>query len=818
MGDLGPHNLQGSEVLVYIRRLTQNAPPPPNWTPFEYHLMAALPTNDNPRYSIGDHNPDMTTKFDYFYRFDDGPPPYLKIQTGKYPDEGITGIIQVKLYFDDTNTPTFYQQFKTYKDERYDYVPYTETQIGIVDGNNNLIDYSGIPEIKFALVKDINKTIKTEAEFNKLDPFPIINQVPAMVDQTGIIKITNPTYGEDTSFFYTATYPKTFQICEFQSVDKDLTPYQIIKSTGYDFAPRVTDSGNVQNPKGAVIDTPPSPVVKAFPVGTQLHKIPLHEITNSINKVECKSTHLAYLIGPVSKSAPRDFIGQSNPDGTYKIYSEVNPATYLFTSSSSFYKRLPECWPWSCRRWTVEKTQDSQGNWNIAYFSQDSLGNKTAVSYNEIPQLTVGLYAINGQSEVKQIPILNGDPTSTEPYSVITPDADSKFIDGYLLSKMQLNMDSMDEIKIQQCGCNENDEKIELALEVFPLLHKSQCKLIMKTGYLCYRTKDCKDPSPGLINKKIITPFNACKFNESLAVDLDKTNYPSNSLGATSITFDQKDSTIISYLKTPNLVSFDPYNHPSGVTLSLNGGSQTINLDSEYKGYLSVSARFPCNYSSDINVYKVINGNIQQYTAFPNNEIYNCPQNYIGYSAIQGNGTDESETANNIVTGGDYYMSGINHVYYNDSDPDTQYEIYKISSIGNAGGFINVQQDCCKYCVNNDGVYKGNDGCYSLDIEGTENYINNFLRVGDCDNTLATRCDSNIIQGRALLRIYVEMPGDYTFDGVLAASGTVFASGDIRPVGQSIMPVSGTVIASGDIWVLGDTTMQSLSSFQGTLT
>jgi hypothetical protein len=637
-----------------------------------------------------------------------------------------------------------------------------------------------------------------------------------LVDQTGVINVSNITYNENASFFYQATYNKTFKICEFESIDKDITPYQILKPYDTDFAPRLTDKGNSQNIGGVIIDTIPSPVVKARPVGTQLHKIPLHEISNSYRKVECKSTHLAYLIGPVSTSAPREFIGQSNPDGTYKIYEEVNPATYLFTGSSSFYKRLPECWPWSCRRWTVEKNQDSNGNWIINYFSQDYLGNKISVGYDQIPQFSVGLYAINGQSISKQIPILNGDPKSTEAYSVINPDGDSTFIDGYLLSKLDLNMDSMDTIKIEQCGCNIDDEKIELAVEVFPLLYDGQCKLIMKTGYLCYRTKDCKNPSAGLVNKKIITPFNSCRFNETLAVDLDKTQYPSNSLGPNYITFDEKNNTIITYLKSPNLVSFDPYDHPNGTTLSLDSSAQTITVESDYRGYLSISARFPCNYSSDIYVYKIVEGNLQLFTTYANNEVYNCPQNYVGYASIQGNGTDDKESANNIITGADYYLSGGNHIYYNDSDLDTSYEIYKISSIGNAGGFLNLQSTCCQYCVNQDGVYKGNDACYALDIEASSQAVNNFLRAGSCDNDTVQPCESSIIQGRAVLRAYADIPAEFTFDGSLAASGTLIASGLIRPVGNAILASSGTMVPSGVIWVLGNSTMGTSSTFKGT--
>lgn len=807
MADLGPHNLQGNEVLVYIRRINKDAPPPPNWIGYDYHLMSSLPTNDNPRYSFGEHNPDMTTKYGYFYRFDTGPVDYLKIQIGQYPEENITGIVQVKLYNPDNTSDTFYQQFKTSKEEQYDYISFKEAQIGIINEYDNLIDYSGIPEIKFALLSDVTKTIKSEAEFNKLNVFPNISGVPRLVDQTGIIKIANPSYNESVTFFYQGTYSKSFQICEFESVSKDLTPYEIIVPEILDFAPRVVDKGNAQNSRGVIIDTPPSPVVKAKPVGTQLHKIPLHEITNSIRKVDCKSTHLAYLIGPVSTYGPREFIGQSNPDGTYKIYAEMNPATYLFTASSSFYKRLPECWPWSCRRWTVEKNQDSEGNWIINYFSQDYIGNKISVSYNEIPKIRVDLYAINGQSESKYLPILNGDPTSTTPYSVVNPDGDSTFVDGYLLSKLNLDMNTMDEIKLEQCGCSADDEKIELAVEMFPLLYDAQCKLILKTGYLCYRTEDCQNPSPGVINKKIITPFNSCRFNEVLAVDLDKMSYPSNSIASLSITFDQKPGAIVSYLKTPNQVSFDPYTHPSGVSLSISSGPQTISVPAGYTGYLSIVGRFPCMYSSDIYVYKVINGDLTKVATYPNNEVYNCPQNYLAYSVVQGNGTDQSEDLNTITTGDDYYIANNKHIRYNDTDPVTSYEKYKISSLGNAGGFLNLQSICCDMCVNTDGVYKANDACFALDIEHNDGYINQFLRTGSCDNSMASRCDSNIINGRATLRAYADMPIDYIFGTVLAASGSLTASGIIRPIGDSTMNATGIIYPTGVIRILGDSSM-----------
>lgn len=93
---VGPHYDNGDEVLVYIRRLNGNTPPPGNWSSFDYYVMSALPTNDNPRYSTYNvpddftynvtdgyyQNQDILTERYYKYKFG---PSDIKIQTGIYP-------------------------------------------------------------------------------------------------------------------------------------------------------------------------------------------------------------------------------------------------------------------------------------------------------------------------------------------------------------------------------------------------------------------------------------------------------------------------------------------------------------------------------------------------------------------------------------------------------------------------------------------------------------------------------------------------------------------------------------------------------------
>ena len=93
---VGPHNDNGNEVLVYIRRLNGDTPPPGNWSSFDYHVMAALPTNDNVRYAVYNiaddftynatdgyyQNQDILTERYYKYKFG---PSDIKYQLGTYP-------------------------------------------------------------------------------------------------------------------------------------------------------------------------------------------------------------------------------------------------------------------------------------------------------------------------------------------------------------------------------------------------------------------------------------------------------------------------------------------------------------------------------------------------------------------------------------------------------------------------------------------------------------------------------------------------------------------------------------------------------------
>jgi hypothetical protein len=118
--------------------------------------------------------------------------------------------------------------------------------------------------------------------------------------------------------------------------------------------------------------------------------IPLHEIGNNrYEDMVCKSTHLAYKVGAFNRSAVISPGEAKNPVDKLKE-SSTNKCVLLMTSSNNFYQRLPECWPWSCRRWTIDiiDVKDEQGNvtgYNYIVFKQDINGYKVQVDSRTFP-------------------------------------------------------------------------------------------------------------------------------------------------------------------------------------------------------------------------------------------------------------------------------------------------------------------------------------------------------------------------------------------------------------------------------------------------
>jgi len=244
-----------------------------------------------------------------------------------------------------------------------------------------------------------------------------------------------------------------------------------------------------------------------YNVKPESKNIPLHEIgNNKYRDVICKSTHIAYKIGGDSRTAAirtGDGIGQKEKSEE----TSNNPCVYLFVSSKNFYERLPECWPWSCRRWTKEITKDSNGDKVISYFAYSATGSKNSVASPANLNLTIA--ESNGITENTSIPIYkitkNEFPQDTEPQHISN---------AYLFYKtVNIASGSIQEEVLNKCGCESGTVQIKLAVELFPVLCDGVCKLVIKFGYLCYSEVD-GNYTLGKAVKKLISPFWTCRINE----------------------------------------------------------------------------------------------------------------------------------------------------------------------------------------------------------------------------------------------------------------------------------------------------------------
>ena len=794
-------NVTDNEILVYIRRLSRTAPASvPSW---DYFQMASLPTNDNPRYSHGNDRPEPNQDIltEYYYRVKLGPSD-IKFSTGPYPKEIVLnidnelelmqplGLAQVKIY-DSGNAPLiYYWKFSTTPDARDAYIPYRNYQLGS-SGDDDFISYTGIPEVRFKKTQVIDALPINEAGFNGLPELPSISGSMIVLPQSGILRVYD-TKNEESIKKYELTYPETYEYYTLKSLvteisDVNLSPLRDGASRDglKNYPPNlpvVVANGVVEDLNG-VLSADGTTYERRRDMGVQMHKIPLHELTQfryaglpyynraGHGHVDCKSTHLAYRIGAVDLSAPME---------TWKsdrkvISMEYNPAVFLFTSNTSFYQRLPECWPWSCRRWTIERKLDTYNKTVTKYYKEDDWGNKIDVTSGEIPRfkLEMNSFIGSGSNGSEDVAILNGDPsppTETNGYQPpITPTSKNTYINGYLFSKTDMSIEDLNDDEILSCGCEVRDAKMELATEIFPVLDNrdAQCKLIMKLGFLCYPTKECTVPNVGAAAKKIIYPFNSCRFNDDLSIDLLKLEMPDITIdeGSSSVSFGQTQGALLSYFLNPTLVNFDPYHHPSGETESLDGGPVSVTLTGPTSNvYLIASARFPCKYTTDIYVFRKNNESIEQVNIFPLNEIHDCPTDYLAKVKISGNGTDYPEEASGVITGGDYFISENKKDFWNACDQDYSTEIYTTTSLGNAKGYIDQQNTCCDFCAD-EGVYVPNENCFELDIETTPSSISQYQEAGSCGPQARTRCDTDKLYGKSLMKIIAAMGTHVILEG-----------------------------------------------------
>jgi hypothetical protein len=571
----------------------------------------------------------------------------------------------------------------------------------------------------------------------------------------------------------------------------------------------VTDLNGVYPPWGL---TAWHEIEKRREAGTQLHKMPLHEMYNRTKALPCQATYPAYKIGPVGPSTSDQYFvnNATDPDMNNKITWTPRQAVYIFNNNPNSYKRQPECWPWSCRRWQTERKDDvdpqnPDAN-DILYYSQNQDGKFEQTTLDKIPKLNITYSTFTGHGSSKSPYILDSGPTLSS--------NEESYIKGYYFSKIPIPIGDLDDSQLEQCGCDPDDAKVEFAIEMFPVLHKAVCKIVLKAGFLCYKTLTCTVPDPGVINKKIIYPFNSCKFNEDLQIDLQKFEYPDLEINNNSLDFYESPKAILSYVFSSGKLPIvtDPYTHENGVTESLDGGT-SIDLTGK-TGFVSVAARFPCKYSTDVHVYTIGEDYTMESFSYPLNVIHDCETDYLGKVSLRGNATDYPEDPEKVMTGGDYYIdSQGKRVMWNIHDKDSQSEVYPSRSLGNAGLYMTFQDRCCEYCAElKEGAilvdYFSNPICFELDKEATSEGLNHYEQAGSCKIDQRKPCDENrLVQGKATLRGIAKFYGpadeleanldvyaiNLEFDGSLLLNDSGFI--DVNGNGVSGVP---------SVWVLGD--------------
>ena len=850
----------GDSVLVYIRRLSENSPiNVPNW---DYHIMSSLPTNDNPRYWAIEDTPDRKVLTEYYWRLKTGPSD-IKIQNGPFPSGSLqkSGILMVDLpnYKDDTypSGAYFFTPFPLEQSENYIYTLYRRFQLGYEETTEwgtsgpdlNYISTSGDPNFQF---RELNKEfgrIKTKQDFYSL-PQINVSGIPRVVPQTGTIYRIDTEFGEEKRQNYTLSYSPNIEYFIYQSFNKDVERERsyfnpqlwasssndnLIESMDFDlinngFVPRVwvtEDRRGMKSRNGLTYE-------KRVDKGVKIHHLPLHEISqwqyaesyggkatsfpNAVD-MDCKCTQIAYKIGAASKSAPDERWNNGN-DATENSF-DYQPGVLLFNRNPSHYIRVPECWPWSCRRYVVEKSVNPSSvppNQKVVeYYSQDGSGNKTLINFDDIPKINISVNSFLGGTS-KSLYVMNDDPIYFPlPYNQYgvgmtteSPPAEKNYINGYSCVRYDIPLADADDYAIEDlCGCDLDDEKIEAVVEVFPILHESVCKLVVKTGFLCYATKDCNAPKPSRVTKKIVYPFHSCRFNETLYSFAPKTELPNLNINIDSITLDSLRKGTLVYYETGSTFQFiDPSIHPDKLEIDISN-SVTIEAPADYTiKYIVFYAIQPVKYSSDIYVYKFTKGQFPElFLTVSFNTVDPNKQGALIISTIKGNATDDglNESESGIITGGDYYVNNGNKIFWNPTDKPRSEEFYEINSIGNAEGFLSssLQGNCCNFCVssqtsNGEAVVQSDKNCFELDKEGSNTYIGPYTYAGSCDLDERTACSTQTIQLRSSLTVISQFIGQNNPEFSLDAVGNIVANGSIIMQGKSVVAASG-IIPSGEL-------------------
>lgn len=274
--------------------------------------------------------------------------------------------------------------------------------------------------------------------------------------------------------------------------------------------------------------------------------VSLHEIGNNrYENVKCKSVHLAYNIGGFSTSAPIEMDEFSNQIEERQQVTD-NPCVLLFANSNYFPERNPECWPWSCRRWTREVTRTCDGKVDKdEYFYQNINGEKTAYgSFDDKKNftsfsppklgLTLSSEDIETSSFYYDLETITKDEYPTNcPESTVqnipTAIEDGKnYLRGHLSKEIiiiQKGTEDLDPDILKKYGCDSTDEKITLITEMFPVLCNGVCKLLIKLACMCYADKTSSNKYVGNGIKKLIEPFWSCRINETLKLYRESDSY-----------------------------------------------------------------------------------------------------------------------------------------------------------------------------------------------------------------------------------------------------------------------------------------------------
>ena len=496
--------------------------------------------------------------------------------------------------------PVFYHYYNASTGNvLYDYIPYRRYQVPNLETPSQLrtppslnpamdfISYTGLPVVSFRYNLTNNPVLMNEVEFNKLPKiatFIPINSgfswvMPQTITQVGQIKMQDKK-GKITYTNYKMEYPPTYKYLTFESLDfNGWETRWTLKDDPKDNDPIYITSGVTEYLNGSQVWD--NEFVKRRNAGPQNRGLPLHELNSTTNPqssprmhfqgVDCKATHLAYKIGNVGTRATVEHVNYAGKDNQDEIVYANNPAVLLFNNSSSFYKRIPECWPWSCRRWHVESfvsgrvvkvgpPPSSVYTLVTNFYSQNQKGELVKVSKGSVPSVRIDFSSFTGDKQTKNLSILDGDPNPKLDYTALGNAAsnspptiaysDNKnYFNGYYYDALEIK--KLSDVNKLACGCTLDDRKVELATEIFPLMHKAECKLIMKVGYLCYAT-GCTVPNIGTAIKKIIYPFNACKFNDRLTLPLPKIPFPEVDVDWNSITIMETELVTVCYAVVPD--------------------------------------------------------------------------------------------------------------------------------------------------------------------------------------------------------------------------------------------------------------------------